>query len=93
MNKILYLLIGVAVTGAFVARMFDKHASRPIKFDETDLAVACVCLLVTVAGLLFLTRTRLGRRWKASNDKRIHDEEDRLRTTPGKVREPPTWVP
>lgn len=90
MNKLLYLLIGGAVTGALVVRLFDKDARRPVKFDETDLAVACVCLLVIAAGLLFLTRTRLGRRWKASNDKRAHDEEDRLRTTPGKVR-PPPW--
>jgi branched-subunit amino acid ABC-type transport system permease component len=88
MNKILYVLIGGAVAVVIGIRLFDNQASRPIKFDETDLAAAALCLLATAAGLLFLTQTRLGRRFKAWIDKRNRDDDDRVRTTPGKVREP-----
>ncbi|KZD23657.1 hypothetical protein [Tardiphaga robiniae] len=88
MDKILYTLIGGAVFIAIGFRLFDPNASRPIKFDESNLAVASVCLLVAAGGLLLLTRTRLGRRLKTNIDKRLRDEDDRVRTTPGKVREP-----
>jgi branched-subunit amino acid ABC-type transport system permease component len=95
MNKILYCLVGMAVASAVGISMFDPSRGRPIKFDGSDQFVLVVCLLVTAAGLLFLTRTSLGKRLKASLDKRAHDEEDRVRTTSGEVRKPNTtwWGP
>jgi branched-subunit amino acid ABC-type transport system permease component len=90
MNKLLYALIGLAVAGAIGASMFNPAVRHQVKFDEPNLATACVCLLLIAGGILFLTHTPLGRRLKASADKRARDEDDRVRTTPGKVRRPPT---
>jgi drug/metabolite transporter (DMT)-like permease len=89
MNKILYSLAGTAVAIAIIAAFFDRHIA------ETTTATGFLAAVLFVAGLAacaaFLRWTPIGRRFTASVVRLQRDKDDRVRTTPGKVRQPPWW--
>jgi hypothetical protein len=87
MNGILYFLTGCGIAGAMVAAFF-AHVDVG-RSSLTDIAASWLFVLLLAAGFLFLVCTSWGRRLKMWLDKKEADADDRVRTTPGKVREPP----
>lgn len=88
MNGLLYWLAGTALAVAILAAFFDRHIAE--RTSASGLLAALLFVALMAAGAAFLRWSPIGRRITASIDRRARAEDDQVRTTPGKVRRPPT---
>lgn len=87
MNRILYFAVGTAFVLTVATAFFDKHITE--RTSPAGYLAAILFVAGLAAAAAFLRWTPIGRRMTAWVERRNRDEDDRVRTTPGKVRQPP----